>query len=78
MSKTDKTTPWFVVERRGDCPRECRTGGYPCKHFSSSGTLGVLKQKKERSMRTKLRVDFANGVEPEPARHRRNALWDVA
>lgn len=78
MSKTDKTTPWKVVEKRGDCPRECKTGGYPCKHFSSSKTLGVYKRQDERKARTKLRADFANGVEPEPARHRHNAVWDAA
>jgi len=77
MSRTDKTTPWKVAESRGDCPRACG-GGYPCKHFSSSGALKVYKDKGNGRARAKLRADLAKGVEPEPVRHRHTGLWDLA
>lgn len=76
MSGTDKTTPWWVADRRGDCPKECG-GGYPCKHFSISKTLGVYRQKHERSARTKLRASLSQGLEPAPTRHKNKALWDA-
>lgn len=73
MSRTDKTTPWRVVEQRGDC----RHTGYPCAHFSSSGTLSVLKRRAWRRDRTALRSDLAHGREPSTAQHRHTALWDL-
>lgn len=78
MSRTDKTTPWFVVEARGDCPRECKTGGYPCKHFSSSGSLKVIKREMRRSERTRVRDAINKGVDPPVDQHRHRALWDLS
>ena len=76
MSRTDKTTPWRVVESRGDC--DAARAGYPCRHFSSYDALKVLKRRDERRARTRLRADLAHGVEPTPWRHRHNALWDLS
>ena len=77
MSRTDKTTPWRVVEDRGDHPRECHTPYYPCKHFSSSSSLAVLKRHARRRDRTLLRADLAHGREPSTNQHRHDALWDL-
>jgi len=76
VSGTDKTTPWKVADKRGDCPRECG-GGYPCKHLSISRALGVYKRKQERHARTKVRAALSQGLEPEPTNHRHRALWDA-
>jgi hypothetical protein len=76
MSKTDKTAPWWVAQKRGECSRShC---GYPCKHFSVSGTLGVIKRKMTRSERTSVRDAINRGVDPPVDQHKHRALWDVA
>lgn len=76
MSKTDKTTPWKVAEKRGDCGKpQC---GYPCKHLrASSGVVQSYRDKHNGHARTKLRTDLAKGIEPEPTRHRHRALWEA-
>lgn len=78
MSKTDKTRPYLrAVAPRGDCPRECG-GGYPCKHFSMSKSLGVIKRKMIRSERTKVRAAINRGDELPVDQHKHRALWDLA
>jgi hypothetical protein len=75
MSKTDKTTPWKVAERRGDCGRpQC---GYPCKHLSITRGLKMYRDKGNGQARTRLRTQLAKGVEPEPVRHRHSAHWEA-
>lgn len=77
MSKTDKTAPYFrAVVPRGDCPRSCG-GGYPCRHFSVSKSLGVMRRKMIRSERTQVRVAIDRGEDPPVNQHRHRALWDV-
>lgn len=76
MSRTDKTTPWRVVERRGECPRDCG-GGYPCKHFSMSKNLGMIKREMRGSERARVRDAIAKGVDPPVDQHRHRALWDL-
>lgn len=76
MSKTDHTTPLWVVTKRGDCPRRCG-GGYPCKHMNMSGTLGVIKRKMIRSERTKVRTKLDRGEDPPVDQHKHRALWDL-
>jgi hypothetical protein len=77
MSKTDKTAPYFrAVVPRGDCPRSCG-GGYPCKHFSMSRSLGVIKREMRGSERAKVRDAIAKGEEPPTTQHRHRALWDL-
>lgn len=76
MSRTDKTTPWKVVDRRGECPRDCG-GGYPCKHFSFSGSLGVIKNKMRSSERARVRDAINKGTDPPVDQHRHRALWDL-
>jgi hypothetical protein len=81
VSKTDKTTPYFVVERRGECRGKCE-GGYPCKHFSSSENLGVIKREMRRSERTRVRDAINVGMdeyEDVPVgQHKHRALWDLS
>lgn len=78
MSKTDKTAPyWRVVVPRGECKGKC-SGGYPCKHFSSSRSLAVIKRKLKRSERTIVRAAIAQGIDPPIDQHKHRALWDVA
>jgi hypothetical protein len=73
MSDSDHTTPWKVVETRGDCHHH----GYPCPHLSSSKTVKVYRRKWIRRNRTRLRVDLAAGREPNTDQHRHEALWDA-
>ena len=76
MSRTDKTNPWKVAKARGECDGACH-GRYPCRHFSSSDELKILKRRANRRSRTKLRTDLARGVEPSTDQHRHGALWDL-
>lgn len=76
MSRTNKTTPLWVVEKRGDCPRKC-SGGYPCEHMSMSSTLGIIKREMRRSERTRVRSAINRGVDPPVDQHRHRALWDL-
>lgn len=77
MSKTDKTTPWRVVKKRGDCPRSCG-GGYPCKHFSSSKSLGIIRREMRGSERMNVRDAIRRGVDPPVDQHKHRALWDLS
>ncbi len=74
MSKTDKTTPWRVAEKRGDCGRQC---GYPCQHINMSKQLVVIKRKLTRAERTRVRAAIAKGIDPPVDQHRHRALWDL-
>lgn len=76
MSKTDKTTPWKVAERRGECPRTCG-GGYPCKHISMSKQLVIIKRELIKAERTRVRLAIARGDDPPVDQHRHRALWDL-
>lgn len=76
MSRTDKTTPYWVVERRGECPRKCG-GGYPCKHISMSKNLGIIKDEMIGAERAAVRAAIAQGKEPPTNQHRHRALWDL-
>lgn len=81
MPKTDKIAPYRVIERRGECPRNCG-GGYPCKHFSSSESLGVIKREMRCSERTRVRDAINVGMdefEDVPvSQHKHRALWDLS
>lgn len=77
MSKTDKTAPYFrAVVPRGECQGSC-DGGYPCKHFSSSRSLGVIRKKMVRAERTRVRDAINKGEEPPTDQHKHRALWDL-
>lgn len=73
MSRTDKTTPWKLAHAQQG--RDC--GHYPCKHYSSSGTVKGYRRKHQRHERTKLRQDLAAGRDPETLQHRHRALWEA-
>lgn len=78
MSRTDKEAPYFrAVVPRGECPRKCG-GGYPCKHFSSSKSLGVIKKEMRRSERTQVRDAINKGMDPPVDQHKHRALWDLS
>jgi hypothetical protein len=78
VSKTDKTAPYFrAIVPRGECPKECG-GGYPCKHFSVSKSLGWMRKEMVRSERTRVRTAISRGDDPPVDQHRHRALWDVA
>lgn len=80
MSRTDKTAPYFrAVLPRGECPgvhQKC-SGGYPCKHFSSSRSLKVIKREMIRSERTRVRAAISQGADPPVDQHKHRALWDL-
>lgn len=77
MSRTDKTDPYFrAVIPRGECKGKCN-GGYPCKHFSSSKSLGVIKKEMRRSERTRVRDAINKGMDPPVNQHKHRALWDL-
>jgi hypothetical protein len=77
MSKTDKTTPWKVVERRGECGHGRCMAGYPCHHFSITKTLDRYRYKLNRQARARMRDALSKGREPEPYRPRHRAHWDA-
>lgn len=76
MARTDKTTPYRVVEARGECPRDC-SGGYPCEHMSMSKNLKVIKRDKWSSERAKVRDSINRGEDPPVDQHKHRALWDL-
>lgn len=77
MAKTDKTTPLFVVERRGECRRDTCGGGYPCKHISMSGRLKMIRREMKGSERASVRDAINMKVDPPVDQHRHRALWDL-
>lgn len=78
MSRTKKDRPYFrVVLPRGECKGKC-SGGYPCKHFSSSRSLGVIKRKMIGSERAHVRTAIARGDDPPVDQHKHRALWDLS
>lgn len=76
MSKTDKTVPWRVADKRGECPRRCG-GGYPCKHISVSNRIGPTRRKMISSERARVRDAINRGEDPPVDQHKHRALWRV-
>lgn len=78
VSKTDKTAPNWVQQKRGECPgnKDCGTG-FPCKHYARSKEVQHVTHRETRHERTELRNQLAAGEEPLAMRHRYYGTWEA-
>jgi hypothetical protein len=74
VSRTDKTTPYRVVQTRGEC-RRAHCAGYPCRHVSLTTYVATGRRGYLRADRFGVRKALARGDDPPIDQHRHRARW---